>query len=226
MDLPNLVNRSWSQGKTEAMDIYGPDGLDGVVSGMNQFLEIENNYRVAHHGEELLDIEKSKAITREFQLNEDKKKVVFDQDGVTITAFKVNHDPVHSAVGYAIEYKGKKVVLSGDTKKNDLLQEMATGADVLIHEVMLMSLMQKMESVAKKREEQRNVQIFQDIQEYHTSPAEVAEIAKKAGVKKLVLSHMAPTADNAITKGMYNQQLKAFEGEIIFAEDGDQFIIK
>lgn len=226
MDLPNLVNRSWSQGKAEVMNIYGPDGLKGLVEGLNQFLEIENQYRVDHHGAEMLNIHNSRPITHEFQLDAHDKKVVFNQDGVKITAFKVNHDPVHSAVGYAIEYKDKKVVLSGDTKKNDLLQEMAMGADLLIHEVMLKSLIQKMEGVAQKRGEQRNAQVFQDIQEYHTSPSEVAETAKNANVKKLVLNHMAPTADNAILKSMYKNQMKEYKGELVFSNDGDMFIIK
>lgn len=226
MDLPNLINRSWTQGKTEAMSIYGPEGLKDVVSGMNQFLEIENHYRVEHHGTKLLDIENSKAVAKEFQLNPDKKKIVFHKDGVKITAFKVNHDPVHSAVGYVIEYQGKKVVISGDTKKNALLEEMTKDADLLIHEVMLMSLMQKMKGIAKERGSSREVQIFQDIQDYHTSPTEVAEIAKNANVKHLVLSHMAPTPDNSVIKSMYNSQLKGFDGKITFAQDGNQFIIK
>ena len=226
MDLPNLLNRSWSQGNTNVLNIYGPDGLPGVVNGLNQFLAIESHYRVAHHGESFLKFDNSIAIANEFQLNEDKKKVVYNQDGIQITAFKVNHDPVHSAVGYAIEYKGKKVVISGDTKKNSLVQEMAIGADVLIHEVMLMSFIQQMETIAAQRGDKRAVQTFQDIQEYHTSPSEVAEIAQKAGVKKLILHHMAPTPDNRIIKKMYKDQMKTYSGELIFSEDGNKFIIK
>jgi len=38
----------------------------------------------------------------------------------------------------------------------------------------------------------RNAKIIHDIQDYHTPPAEVAEIATQANVKKLVLHHFAP----------------------------------
>ena len=47
--------------------------------------------------------------------------VVFDQDGVRITAFKVDHRPVEPAVGYRFDYKGRSVVASGDTVYSESL---------------------------------------------------------------------------------------------------------
>ncbi len=44
--------------------------------------------------------------------------IVNNQDGVTITAFANNHGKlIDPSFGYSIDYDGRAVVISGDTKK-------------------------------------------------------------------------------------------------------------
>jgi ribonuclease Z len=62
--------------------------------------------------------------------------VIYEKDGIKITAFTVNHsDFIDSALGYRIDYAGKSVVICGDTRYSENLIKFAKGADVLIHEV-------------------------------------------------------------------------------------------
>ena len=154
------------------------------------------------------------------------KEIVYQQDGIIITAFDVNHEPIEPAVGYAIEYKGKKVVISGDTKRNDLVIEMAKDADLLLHEILLASLLQKMSTALEEAGNSRNAIIVHDIQDYHTSPAEVAEVAAKANVKQLVLHHFVPPPNFRVIKNLYKKELKGFDGPIHFANDGDKFVVR
>ncbi|MFK7908859.1 MAG: MBL fold metallo-hydrolase [Chitinophagales bacterium] len=226
MDLPYLINRSWVLGRNNDLHVYGPDGLDTLMHAIDQLLHIENQHRVTHHGAELMDINKAKGIPHEFKNVQGGKEVVYQQDGITITAFDVNHEPIEPAVGYAIEYKGKKVVISGDTKKNDMVLEMAKGADLLLHEVLLVSLLQQMEAKLAEVGNARNSKIIHDIQDYHSSPAEVADIAAKAQVKKLVLHHFAPAPDLKVVENLYRRELKGYSGEIHFAKDGDKFVVE
>lgn len=226
MDLPNLINRSWVLGREIDLNVYGPQGLDTIMNAIDQFLHIENQYRVDHHGEKIMDISKAKAISNEFNISQGEKAIVYNKDGITITAFDVDHDPIEPAVGYVIAYRGKKIVISGDTKKNDLLLEMAKDADLLFHEVMLMSLLGKQATMLKDRGMIRNSIIVNDIQNYHTSPSEVAELANQANVKKLVLYHFAPAPDFRIIKNLYNRELKGYDGPVHFANDGDMIVIK
>lgn len=225
MDLPSLISRSWLLGRTNDLHLYGPDGTDTLNQAINQLLHIENQHRVDHHGAEIMDISKARAIAHEFKNIQGGREVIYQQDGITITAFDVNHEPIEPAVGYVIEYDGKKVVLSGDTKRNDLVQEMAQDADVLLHEVLLSSFLKQMVTNLEREGMARNAKIVHDIQDYHTSPAEVAEIAAKANVKKLVLHHFAPAPDNPIIKVLYKKELKGFDGPIHFSKDGDLFIV-
>jgi ribonuclease Z len=55
---------------------------------------------------------------------------VWDQAGVKITAFEVDHAPVRPALGYRIDYAGHSIVLSGDTRQSDNLIRQAQGADL------------------------------------------------------------------------------------------------
>jgi ribonuclease Z len=60
---------------------------------------------------------------------------VYEKNGVTITAFEVDHATAKPAFGYRIDYRGRSVVLSGDTRPTENLIRSSKGVDVLIHEV-------------------------------------------------------------------------------------------
>lgn len=225
IDLPSLISRSWLLGRLTDVHLYGPEGTDTISQAINQFLHIENKHRVEHHGEKIMDISKARAIPHEFKNVQGGKKLVYQKEGITITAFDVDHSPIEPAVGYVIEYDGKKVVISGDTKKNDLVLEMAKDADLLLHEVILVSLLNQMSDNLRALGNSRNATILRDITDYHTSPSEVAEIASKANVKKLVLHHFVPPPDLSIIKNLYKQELKGYDGQIYFADDGDLFVV-
>lgn len=225
MDLPNMISRSWVLGRKDDLHIYGPDGLNTIVQATNDLLSIENQYRVDHHGTEIMDISKAIGVPHEYNIAQESTEVVFQQDEITITAFDVDHEPIEPAVGYVIEYKDKKVVLSGDTKKNDLVEEMAQNCDLLIHDIMLMSVQQMLVEELREVEMYRNAKIITDIQDYHTSPGEAVDLAQNANVKRLVLNHLAPAPDNIVLKRLYKKELKGYNGPIHLANDGDVFII-
>ncbi len=226
MDLASMVSRSWLLGRSNQLHLYGPDGTDSINQSIKGYLHLENKHRLDHHGPSIMDMSIVHAVPHEFKNVQGGKEVIYQQDGITITAFDVDHAPIEPAVGYAIEYKGKKVVISGDTKKNDLVLEMAQDADLLLHEVILNSLLKQMGSRLGEQGIARNAKIIHDIQDYHTPPAEVAEIAAKANVKKLILHHFAPAPDFRVIKNLYKKELKGYDGPIVFSNDGDLFVVK
>ena len=226
MDLASMVSRSWLLGRNNELHLYGPDGTDSINQSIKGYLHLENKHRVDHHGHETMDISKVHAIPHEFKNVQNSKEIVYQEDGITITAFDVDHEPIEPAVGYAIEYKGKKVVISGDTKKNELVLEMAQDADLLLHEIILNSMLRQMSTKLGELGMARNQKIITDIQDYHTPPAEVAEIAAKANVKKLILHHYAPAPDFRVIKNLYKKELTGYDGPIVFSNDGDLFIVK
>lgn len=168
MDLPNMISRSWQRGRAKDLNIYGPQGLNQLMNSVDNFLEFDNSYRLAHHGIAVMDTTFADGIANEFIIEQNAYKVIYEKDGIKITAFDVTHEPIEPAVGYKIEYNGKKVVISGDTKKNTLLIEMAKESDLLIHEAMIMTFQEMLAKANKEAGLNRNAQIITDIQDYHT----------------------------------------------------------
>ena len=117
---------------------------------------------------------------------------VFEKDDLVITALAVDHAPVRPAVAYRFDYKNRSVLVSGDTKKSTNLEEMAMGVDILVHEALAPNLVGLMNRAAKKNGNAILEKITNDIIDYHTSPAEVAEIAEAAQVGHLLYYHVVP----------------------------------
>ena len=108
MDLSSIVSRSWLLGRSNELHLYGPDGTDSINQSIKGYLHLENKHRLDHHGPEIMDMSIVHAIPHEFKNVQNSKEVIYQQDGITITAFDVDHQPIEPAVGYAIEYKGKR----------------------------------------------------------------------------------------------------------------------
>jgi ribonuclease BN (tRNA processing enzyme) len=71
---------------------------------------------------------------------------VYDRDGLKISAFLVNHDPVEPAYGYRIEYGGRAAVVTGDTARVPNMVRFSKGADVLVHEALSRDMMEMLAS--------------------------------------------------------------------------------
>ena len=68
----------------------------------------------------------------------------------------------------------------------------------------------------------RMIKIGRDIVTYHTSPVEAAELAREAGVKKLVFTHIAGIADNFVTRMFFLRGVSdVYDGDVMVANDGD-----
>ena len=61
--------------------------------------------------------------------------LVYERNGVRVIAIRVNHLAISPAYGYRIDYAGRSVVLSGDTRVSPDLIEAAVGTQLLVHEV-------------------------------------------------------------------------------------------
>jgi len=136
-DLGDVVEWSWIWGRRHILPVYGPTGITQIVEGFRSAYELEESYRTAHHGEEIMPPEWSPSEPIEFvPPADDSAIVIYEKDGVTVKTFRVNHAPVEPSVGYRIEYAGKVIVLSGDTVRTTSLLEHSRNADLLVAEAM------------------------------------------------------------------------------------------
>lgn len=215
----------WTGGATSPLPVYGPSGVQPIIDGFNAAYKIDNGYRIAHHGEKIVPPSGAGAIAKPFAINSE-SQVILKRSGLTITAFKVEHDPIEPALGYRFDYKGRSIVISGDTSKSPSLERAAKGADILVHEALQPNLVKKMTKALDDKGLTNTATITRDILDYHASPEEAAQSAEIAGVRQLVLSHLVPPIPSRYFYPAFLGDAKEhFNGPIIVGEDGMFFTL-
>lgn len=222
-DMGELMLKRWASNvATKPLPIYGPVGLNQVVTGFEMAYDLDKGYRIDHHGEDMVPEEAFGGDVIEFDLGADltTSKVVYSSGDVEVIAFNVDHSPVFPAVGYRVNYKDRSVVISGDTKYTDSLIEHAMGADLFVCEALHMGF-SKMISDASANMESNLSDVAHDIQDYHISPEEAAIVAREAGIDQLVLTHILPPIPLKILEAGFTKEARAvYDGEIYISNDG------
>lgn len=225
-DLPTFANHSWRYGRTAQLDVYGPNGTEKVVAGFDQAMtpdvEIRSKNEVKHGGTAL-------PVGHDVTVVGNERVLVYqDRNGLKVFAFLVQHQPAEPAFGYRVEYRGRVVVLSGDTRKTENVALHGRDADILIHEAYNKDLMNRTLSfekdVAETPGSRRVFAMARLTQGYHTSPLEAAELAAKANARSLVFTHIIPPLGSGLKRRVLEHYFlngvgSIFKGQVQIAED-------
>ena len=155
------------------LPIIGPPGTAEVVAATLNAFRHDIGYRIAHHARH----HEPPAV----DVHEYTEGPVWDSDAVTIRAAPTDHRPVAPTIGFRVDHQGASVVLAGDTVPCAGLDELAAGADALVHTVIRKDIVA---TIPQQR--------LQDICDYHSSVEEAAATAARAGVGTLVMTHYVP----------------------------------
>jgi ribonuclease Z len=146
--------------------------------------------------------------------------VAYENGGVKVTAFAVDHGLVKPALGYRVDFKGHSVVLSGDTRFSENLIHFSEGTDVLIHEVMDTDAFRlKNPSTSPER--------LQRVGWHHTTPEQAGTVFTRAKPKLAVFSHIVPgdTTDLIpLTRKTYSGPLEVGE-DLMSIEIGEEVVV-
>lgn len=215
-----LMLRWAGSGRTMSMPVYGPEGVEKVVSGFDTAYTADYGYRIAHHGADIMP--RSGAGARAVTIPAGKGPLtVFSTGGVKVQSFAVQHDPVEPAVGYRFDYKGRSVVISGDTAPAAIVSRMCNGCDVLVHDVLNPDMVGKISAIAKERGDRRIAKIMSDIPGYHSAPVAAARIASRGRARMLVFTHIVPRMPSRLLHPYYLRGVAdAYSGSVVMGEDG------
>jgi len=197
-ELGEIRLQTWVAGRNKPLAVYGPPGVERVVGGFNEAYALDAGYRTAHHGAAMLPPDAVAMVPHAIAPG-----TVLDFDGLKVTAIKVHHDPAKPAYGYRFDYKGRSIVVSGDTAPDENLARAAHGADVLVHEGLSPEMVGIMHDALAASGHPRQAKIFHDIPPYHTSPVDAARIANEAQVKLLVFTHIIPILPNRFAERLF-----------------------
>ncbi len=134
--------------------------------------------------------------------------VVFEKDGLRITAFEVDHAPVRPAFGFRVDYGGRSVVLSGDTRVSKNLIRHAQGVDLLVHEVASPESFQR---AGIRPERSRSVV------EHHVTPEQAGEVFARTKPRLAVYSHIVQP--DAAEQDLIPPTRKTYLGAVEVGED-------
>jgi ribonuclease Z len=228
-DLGEINMQTWAQGRDHPLRVYGPPGVEQVVGGFAQAYALDEGYRVAHHGAALMPPANWKMEPIAVKVDAAPgagpcaggSATVLEENGLKVTAFTVDHAPVAPAYGYRFDFKGRSVVISGDTIPCANLVSAAKGADVLIHEAQSAEMVKLIQGAAQRMGNMRIARIMHDIRRYHTTPVEAATEANEAGVKLLVFSHIGPPVPNVIARMAFLRGVAAVRPHgVVMGSDG------
>ena len=203
LDYVELVNTLWWRRDTR-LRAWGPRGLENMTKGMYRLMEADSKIRSSG-----LQPVKLKDAYR-VEVTEIAEGIVFNEGGVIVEAFNVSHGDIRPAFGYKISTPDKSIVISGDTAFSEKLMEKAKGVDLLIHEVIsekgLSGLSRFWQTYHRAA---------------HTSTSDLARLATQARPGKLILYH--PLSYGESEEGLVQEVRKAYNGEVILAQDLDIF---
>ncbi len=200
--LPDLWLTGWlvAPGRDHALPVWGPEGTSSLLAGLATAFAFDIGMRIA---DEHASPEGVRMISHEIH-----EGIVYQQDGVTVTAFEVDHAPVKPALGYRIDFGGHAVVLSGDTRVSENLIRHAVGVDLLVHEVV---------SPESMRRSGRNPERVQTVIDHHTTAEQAGAVFARVQPRLAVFSHIGQP--DATTDELLAATRKTYAGPVEVGED-------
>ena len=198
---PDLWLTGWlTPGRDVPLQVWGPRGTQKMMLHLEQAYEYDIRIRLyddraSPDGVVIL----AEDVAGGF---------VYEKNGVKITAFEVDHTPVRPAFGYRIDYAGRSVVLSGDTRVSENLIRHAQGVDLLVHEVASPETFQRAGSPPERAK---------SVVAHHVTPEQAGEVFTRTKPKLAVYSHIVlPTATE---QDLIPPTRKTYAGPLELGED-------
>jgi ribonuclease Z len=202
VDLYQLVISSWHQGRERPQRIFGPAGTRAFAAATMEVWRTERERRIAWEC-------RPSIVAFELEITEFEEGVIWNADGLRISAFEVDHGPVKPAFGFLFETAQARVAFSGDTTVCDRLVDAAQGVDLLVHECFIHRRM----APGRMRSEQG----LANVAAYHTLSSDVGKVAATAGTGLLVLHHFVPVEFDR--DALLREVCADFPGPVVVGED-------
>jgi len=209
--IPDLWLTGWVQGRKVPFRVWGPAGTREMMSHLEQAYQFDIHIR--RDVDEKLPAQGMAVLAKDIE-----QGVVYENDGVKVTAFVVDHGPVKPALGYRIDFAGHSVVLSGDTRYSENLIRFAQGADVLIHEVI------DPEAFRLRSPSSFTPERVQSVVDHHTTPEQAGTVFSRVKPRLAVYSHIVPGSTTdliPLTRKTYSGPLEVGE-DLMSIEIGDK----
>jgi len=203
----SLLFVSWATGRVTPLTVHGPPPLVDMTQSFLDMNAYDLGMRAASTGRMPLG---DGVRVKEFS----EAGTVLHDERVKVTMTRVHHPPVYEAYAFRFDGPDRSIVISGDTAPSDELIRLATGADVLVHEVLYLPAVER---VAGNLPHART--LTEHLVRCHTSVEDVGKLAAAAGVGTLVLSHFIPADSSVPDEEWARLAQQGFDGEVVVGRD-------
>ncbi len=211
LELGPLIHTAWTAGLEHEVSVHGPLGTTEVWRHFLKSMSYDISTRIADEGRPDLA-----AMVR---IHEHAEGPAFDDGRVAVSACRVPHPPVTECFALRFDFGGKSVVISADTAFHPPLGAFARGVDILVHEAMLGSAVDRL--VARTG---NGARLKQHLLDSHTLAEDVGRIASLAGAGLLVLNHLVPADDPDVSERDWIEAVrKTWPGPVAVGRDGMTF---
>ena len=221
-DIPGLLGSLAKNGRVDPVEIWGGGSEDpelGLEAFVRYMLKAMAWDAASVRG--VRPMSGFQAVAHE--IGYDRSETVYAGGGVTVSSFPAIHG-LSGAVGYALEYAGRKVVFSGDTRPCRFVVEAATGADLLIHECF------QSPSVAATAFGLPLEKVQELLKAAHTIPDQMGRILGMTNPRMAALWHMdvSPGVDAALAEigARYGASVVASQDLTVFNVTADAIIAR
>ena len=209
--IPSLILNPWIFGRTEPLEVYGPLGTKNLIDKILDAYQADIHERI--NGPEHANDTGWHVIVKEIT----KAGLVYEDNNIKIDAFEHEHGTLQN-FGYRFVTEDRIVVWAGDGKVSESFQDASMNADVLVSELCTLDNIGKSPWGGMSLEEKEKV-----IWSYHVKPKDLANLALKAKVKKLVLIHESNYSSPYDPEALLEEIKQYYQGEVISSRDGDVF---
>lgn len=208
VELGPLIYTAWTTGLAQKLPVYGPEGTAEYWRHFQTAMGYDHAIRLEDEGRP--------EISGMVEIHEIGDGWAAEVEGLRVSALRVDHPPVTESFAFRFEKGGKSAVFSGDTRYFEPLARFAAGADVLVHEAMLIAGVEKL--VARTAGAER---LREHLLASHTPAEDVGRIASAAMVGTLVLNHLVPADDPDFGEADWRGEVsKGWNGPVIVGRDG------
>jgi ribonuclease BN (tRNA processing enzyme) len=207
-DYGNLLLLAWASGLRTRVDTWGPPPIGKMTRLALELNEYDINIRIEDEGRVPLA-----PLIHAHELASGGE--VMRDDNVKVTSTLVHHPPVTPAFAYRFDAADRSIVISGDTNYSQNLVKLAQGADILVHEALYVPGVDRLVARVPNASS-----LKKHLLDSHTAAEDCGRVAREAGVKMLVLSHLVPADDPLVTDLMWIEAARSqFKGEVVVARD-------
>jgi ribonuclease Z len=205
---PDLIFTTWIMGRRAPLLVFGPPGVRRMTDRLLDAWRDDIDIRIK-------GLERETRAWLAVDAREISSGIVYDRDGVRVTAFKVRHAEWPQAFGYRFDAAGRSFTISGDAAPSEALVAAAKGTDILVHEAYVEKRL--------RTEDRPGGDRWPDyMREAHTSDVELGRLAARINPGLLIVYHVLRMGgtDDELLSGI---RAGGYSGKVTIAKDLDDF---